>query len=75
MAFCKLCPCGEKVLFERIMSFPDNCPVCGRNLIELHTYTEEELSAEETKKSNEEHSSPDSDNASILSTVFESNES
>ncbi len=42
MAFCKICACGEKIVFERRMGFPDNCPSCGRNLMEFRTYREDD---------------------------------
>lgn len=40
MAFCKVCNCGEKIVFERRMSFPDNCPSCGRRIADFQTYGE-----------------------------------
>ena len=58
MSFCKICTCGEKVVFERRLSFPDNCPSCGRKLVEFITYNEEDPRVEEllreTKSSNEQ---------------------
>lgn len=42
MGFCKLCSCGEKVIFETRMSYPENCPACGRNLRDFQTYNEED---------------------------------
>ena len=47
MAFCKVCSCGEKVVFPRRLSFPDNCPSCGRKLMEFRTYTEDDPQVEE----------------------------
>lgn len=52
MAFCKVCTCGEKIVFERILSFPDNCPSCGRKLVDFQTYNEDEPRVEELMKSN-----------------------
>ena len=46
MAFCKTCTCGKKVIFERRFSFPDQCPDCGRRLMDFQTYSEEDLPAE-----------------------------
>lgn len=46
MAFCKICTCGKKVIFERRFSFPDQCPDCGRRLMDFQTYSEEDLHAE-----------------------------
>ena len=42
MAFCKLFACGEKVVFERRLSYPENCPSCGRKLSEFRTYLEDD---------------------------------
>lgn len=42
MAFCKVCSCGEKVVFERRLSFPDECPNCGRRLMDFQTYPEDD---------------------------------
>ena len=58
MSFCKICICGEKVVFEHRLSFPDNCPSCGRKLVEFITYNEEDPRVEEllrqTQSSNEQ---------------------
>jgi len=40
MAFCKICTCGEKIVFETRLGYPDNCPVCGRGLVNFQTYDE-----------------------------------
>lgn len=58
MAFCKVCTCGEKIVFERRLSFPDNCPSCGRKLVDFLTYNEDDPRVEELmrKKANEEYS-------------------
>ena len=47
MAFCKVCTCGEKIVFERRLSFPDNCPACGRKLMDFLTYNEDDPRVEE----------------------------
>ena len=47
MAFCKVCACGEKIVFERRLSFPDNCPSCGRKLVDFMTYNEDDPRVEE----------------------------
>lgn len=50
MAFCKVCTCGEKIVFERRLSFPDNCPSCGRKLVDFLTYNENDPRVEELMK-------------------------
>jgi len=50
MAFCKICTCGKKVIFERRFNFPDLCPECGRRLMDFQTYSEEDLPAEVDEK-------------------------
>ena len=52
MAFCKVCTCGEKIVFERRLSFPDNCPSCGRKLVDFLTYNEDDPRVEELMKGN-----------------------
>lgn len=52
MAFCKVCTCGEKIVFERRLSFPDNCPSCGRKLVDFLTYNEDDPHVEELMKRN-----------------------
>lgn len=47
MAFCKVCACGNKIVFERRLSFPDNCPFCGRKLVDFLTYNEDDPHVEE----------------------------
>lgn len=47
MAFCKVCTCGEKIVFARRLSFPDNCPSCGRRLVDFLTYNEDDPRVEE----------------------------
>lgn len=53
MAFGKICACGKTVIFERRFSFPEQCPECGRRLIDFPTKTEEEL--EKGKKDSQLH--------------------
>lgn len=50
MAFCKVCACGNKIVFERILSFPDSCPSCGRRLVDFLTYNEDDPQVEEKLK-------------------------
>lgn len=50
MALCKVCTCGEKIVFERRLSFPDNCPSCGRKLMDFLTYNEDDPRVEELMK-------------------------
>lgn len=52
MAFCKVCTCGEKIVFERRLSFPDNCPSCGRKLVDFLTYNEDDPRVEKLIKDN-----------------------
>ena len=52
MAFCKVCNCGEKIVFERRLSFPDNCPSCGRKLVDFLTFMEDDPRVEELMKAN-----------------------
>lgn len=52
MAFCKICTCGEKIVFERRLSFPDNCPTCGRKLVDFLTYNEDDPRVEELLNGN-----------------------
>lgn len=50
MAFCKFCTCGEKIVFERPLSFPDNCPACGRKLVDIRTFNEDDPQVKELEK-------------------------
>lgn len=59
MAFCKICTCGEKIVFERRLSFPDNCPSCGRKLVDYITYNEDDPRVAELIKQNNQQSSSD----------------
>lgn len=48
MAFCKVCSnCRRKIVFERRLSFPDNCPSCGLKLVYFQTYNEDDPRVEE----------------------------
>lgn len=57
MSFCKICSCGEKVVFERRLSFPDNCPSCGRRLVDFLTYNVDDPKVQEllNRSSSEEN--------------------
>ena len=50
MAFCKVCICGKKIVFERRSSFPDNCPSCGRRILNFPIYAEDDPSVEQLMK-------------------------
>lgn len=50
MSFVKICFCGKRIDFEQRMSFPDNCPVCGRNLVGFQTYDADDPQLEELLK-------------------------
>ena len=69
MAFCKICTCGEKIVFERRLSFPDNCPTCGRKLVDFLTYNEDDPRVEELLNKNSNQ------NNDVESTSSVSNES
>lgn len=40
MAFCKICACGKKIVFQRRTSPPDECQYCGRRLMNFTTFDE-----------------------------------
>lgn len=40
MAFCKVCICGNKIVFQNRMGYPDFCPECGRKCSEYETMDE-----------------------------------
>lgn len=46
MAFCKICTCGTKTVFERRMGYPLNCPSCGRKMEDFTTYNENDPAVE-----------------------------
>ena len=50
MAFCKVCTCGEKIVFDRPLSYPEKCPSCGRRLVDFMTYVEDDPRVEELLK-------------------------
>lgn len=52
MAFCKVCACREKIVFQGRLGFPDNCPSCGRKLIEFQTYDEADPRVAELMREN-----------------------
>lgn len=54
MAFCKVCACGNKIVFERRLSFPDKCPSCGRRLVDYLTYSEDDPRVDELLKATHE---------------------
>ena len=58
MAFCKVCPCGEKVVFEKIFLAPDECPFCGRRLISLPAFKED---SEEVERNLKKYNPTDND--------------
>lgn len=50
MAFCKVCSCGEKIVFARRMGYPDTCPKCGRRIADFPTLLENDPQVEELVK-------------------------
>lgn len=76
MSFCKICSCGEKIVFERRLSFPDNCPSCGRRLVDFLTYNEDDPKVQELLNSVAEpqnmdnQDTPSSDNFALQSTKY-----
>lgn len=76
MSFCKICSCGEKVVFERRLSFPDNCPSCGRRLVDFLTYNVDDPKVQELLNcaaetgSSEEEEAPASDIYSPQTTKY-----
>lgn len=58
MAFCKVCPCGEKIVFEKIFLAPDECPFCGRRLLSLPAFKED---SEEVERNLKKYNSSDED--------------
>lgn len=76
MSFCKICSCGEKVVFERRLSFPDNCPSCGRRLVDFLTYNVDDPKVQELLNcaaetgSSEEEEAPASDSYSPQTTKY-----
>ena len=65
MAFCKVCTCGEKIVFERRLSFPDNCPACGRKLVDFLTYNEDDPRVEELMKGNASADTSDNEEKAV----------
>lgn len=60
MSFCKVCSCGEKIVFEKRLSYPDNCPSCGRKLVDFLTYNEDDPKVQELLNSAAKPQDPDS---------------
>lgn len=52
MAFCKVCVCGKKIVFERILGYPAKCPYCTRSLDGPPTYNEDDPRVEELIQTN-----------------------
>lgn len=52
MAFYKFCVCGENIVFEQILGYPDTCPSCGRKLVDFMTYDENDPNIDEFMKRN-----------------------
>ncbi len=69
MAFCKVCTCGEKIVFERRLSFPDNCPSCGRKLVDFLTYNEDDPRVEELMKNNADTKKSDKEEITVSVTA------
>ncbi len=72
MAFCKVCACGEKIVFERRLGFPDNCPSCQRKLVDFITYNEDDPRVTELLKEHDNNGSGEIDESEAL-LVKESN--
>lgn len=66
MAFCKVCTCGEKIVFERRLSFPDNCPSCGRKMVDFLTYNEDDSRVEELMKGNATADTSENEGKAVL---------
>ncbi len=73
MAFCKVCACGEKIVFERRLGFPDNCHSCQRKLVDFLTYNEDDPRVAELLKEHEKSNGSDETNDNEVSLVSESN--
>lgn len=73
MAFCKVCACGEKIVFERRLGFPDNCPSCQRKLVDFLTYNEDDPRVAELLKEHEKSNNSVENNDHEIPLVNESN--
>ena len=73
MAFCKVCACGEKIVFERRLGFPDNCPSCQRELVDFLTYNEDDPRVAELLKEHEKSNNSVVNNDNEIPLVNESN--
>lgn len=60
MANCKICVCGEKITFDRA-SAPDECPYCGRRLINYATFDESDPQVAILLKNNSDSSDEECD--------------
>lgn len=63
MAFCKVCVCGEKIVFDRPLSFPEQCPSCKRKLAQFDTFDETDPLVEERLRKIRGYSQEDPDAA------------
>ena len=50
MAYCKVCACGKKVVYEKIFMAPDECPFCGRRLLSVPAFKEDSEEVERNLK-------------------------
>ena len=73
MAFCKVCACGEKIVFERRLGFPDNCPSCQRKLVDFLTYNEDDPRVAELLKEYEKNNGSDESEDTEVLLVNKSN--
>ena len=64
MAFCKVCPCGNKVVFQKVYMAPDECPFCGRRLISLPAFDED---SEEVKRNLQKYNPSMDENENTIS--------
>lgn len=46
MAFCKVCDCGNKIVFQRRLAYPIECPYCGRDTRAFEIYREDDPEVE-----------------------------
>lgn len=81
MAYCKVCPCGKKVVFEKINLAPDKCPFCGRLILQATRYEENSEEAErllQQYKHKEQEANvidkEDTDDSKVNETTNEDNE-
>lgn len=73
MAFCKVCSCGEKLVYERQSSFPDYCPSCGRRLVDLIAYNEDDPRIEQLMhRGSQENDRKEAEPSSLLEKCIQS---